>query len=216
MNLAPCLLDLDGTLMPSHEVDNACYWAAVRDVFETDVGVLSLHAFRHVTDAGILDEWCRRTVGRPPTALETAAVRKRFLAHIEDAAETTPEAFTPLPGLRDWLARRPSGSLAVATGGWSHTARFKLAAAGLDGFDLPLASADDALRRVDIMRTAHRRLGASFRTVTPTYFGDGAWDLAAARELDWPFIGIASGDRADALRRAGAEQVAPDFRAVAV
>ncbi len=214
MDSAPCLLDLDGTLMPSHDVDNACYWAAVGDVFATDGAVLALDGFRHVTDGGILDEWCRAVIDRPPTAPETEAVRARFLTRIEAAAGESPEAFVPLPGLLDWLAQRPAGSLAVATGGWGHTARFKLAAAGLDRFDLPVASADDALRRVDIMRAAQARLAPPYRAGAPVYFGDGAWDLAATRELGWDFIGIASGERADALRQAGAENVAPDFRSL--
>jgi beta-phosphoglucomutase-like phosphatase (HAD superfamily) len=214
MNAEPCLLDLDGTLMPSHDVDNACYWAAIGDVFETDGTVLALDGFRNVTDGGILGEWCHRVIERPPTEPESNAVRDRFLARIEAAAEEFPAAFTALPGLQGWLAQRPPGSTAIATGGWGHTARFKLTAAGLDAFALPLASGDDAIRRVDIMCTAREHLGSGFHDRTPTYFGDSTWDLAAAGELEWGFVGVASGARADALRRAGAAKVIPNYRAL--
>lgn len=207
----PCLLDLDGTLMPSHAVDNDCYWAAVDEVFETKTGSLDLAGFRNVTDDGILGEWCQQQLGRAPTRAERQAVCRRFLAHIERAATRHPEAFVALPGVAAWLAQRPRGSVAIATGGWGHTAQFKLGAAGLDRFNLPLASSDDGDRRTAIMRAAQALLGASWREATPVYFGDGRWDYDAARTLGWDFIGIASGARARALREAGARQVRPDF-----
>jgi phosphoglycolate phosphatase-like HAD superfamily hydrolase len=43
------------------------------------------------------------------------------------------------------------------------------------------------------------------------YVGDGSWDVHAARELDWGFVGIASGTRALQLRALGARHVFPDY-----
>lgn len=211
------MLDLDGTLMPSHEVDNRCYWQAVSQVLGRTTGTLELGGFAVVTDNGILDEWCRGELGRPPGVEETRAVRERFLALIEAAAASEPDSFRPLPGLRRWLQTglaRGRG-IAVATGGWGHTARYKLQAAGLADLPMPLASADDAPHRVGIMQAALASLQAAGRGGgQPVYIGDGPWDVAAASELGWAFIGIASGRRAAALRAAGASQVLPDFRAM--
>jgi phosphoglycolate phosphatase-like HAD superfamily hydrolase len=63
------------------------------------------------------------------------------------------------------------------------------------------------------MRIAARRtLGdRALSDAVFTYVGDGAWDVQASRELNWEFIGIASGPRAAQLRRAGATLVRENF-----
>ena len=101
----------------------------------------------------------------------------------------------------------------IATGGWGHSARLKLRLSGLEQFGLPLASSDDAVRRADIMQiAAQRTLGRRQTGETVfTYVGDGAWDVHASRELNWEFIGIASGPRAEQLRRAGATLIRENF-----
>ena len=54
-----------------------------------------------------------------------------------------------------------------------------------------------------------RCTGLDFSAVT--YVGDGAWDVKAARQLGWNFIGVGAGEAAEQLKRAGAETVIPDF-----
>ena len=44
--------------------------------------------------------------------------------------------------------------------------------------------------------------------------GDGIWDARACRSLRMPFVGVASGVRADRLRAEGATLVVPDFAEV--
>lgn len=204
------ILDLDGTLMPSSEVDNRCYWQAVADVFGAPARAPSLDGFRHVTDAGILDEWCRDHIGRPPCPMELETTRERFLERTREAAKRHPGSFTPFPGLLSWLRRRRDAghAVAIATGGWAHTARFKLDVAGLGRLGLPLSSADDAMTRTDIMRLALERLDGPRRA---TYIGDAPWDARAASQLGWAFIGRATGHDAQALRTAGAARVVADF-----
>jgi len=201
--------------MPSHAVDNDCYWRAVRAVFGAPDDTPALHGFQNVTDNGILDEWVDLQFGRAPSTPERTAVKAQFFRELETAAASAPEAFTPLPGCEDWLAVQAAGSVAIATGGWEHSARFKLRIAALEHFDLPLASADQGGDRTAIMQHALSLLidapvGTANRP-SLTYLGDGPWDFAAAQALGWRFIGIASGERADRLRTAGAEQVFPDF-----
>jgi phosphoglycolate phosphatase-like HAD superfamily hydrolase len=103
--------------------------------------------------------------------------------------------------------------ITIATGGWAHSARLKLKLSGLDRLDLPLASLDDALTRPEIMQVAVQKTlghrpptGACF-----TYVGDGIWDLQASQMLGWKFIGVAKGERAEQLKKAGASHVRADF-----
>ena len=210
------VLDLDGTLMPSAEIDNACYWQAVFGFFDRHGPIPDLHGFQHVSDSGILQEWCRRELGREPGAGETRQIKQLFGQHLETAHTRQPHLFSPMPGATDWLtAISASGHVfaGIATGGWEHSARLKLKLSGLDRFALPLASADDAVRRTDIMQIAVQRLPGSqvIEKTAITYIGDGVWDLLASRELDWDFIGIASGQRAAQLKQAGADNVRENF-----
>lgn len=215
------ILDIDGTLMPSHEIDNQCYWQALDECFGGAPEAVELNGFRHVSDAGILGEWMYKTWQREATARELERVRARFLELTQQAFATNPAAFAPMPGLKAWLAALiASGnqSIAIATGGWAHTARFKLQASGLDSFDFPLASSDDAIERRAIMEKALALLkpgsasdGRNAVNPAVCYVGDGPWDYKASQSLGWDFIGIAEGARAAVLRKAGAKQVFCNF-----
>ncbi len=209
------ILDLDGTLIPSAEIDNECFWQAVFACFGKRDKLPDLHGFEHVTDSGILHEWCTRELGRTPSAEETDQIKQHFLQLLESAWTQQPQHFSPLPGVNKWLetvADSDNVSAGIATGGWGHSARLKLKLSGLDQFDLPLASSDDAVARTQIMQiAAHRTLKPSVNNALFTYVGDGVWDLQASQQLDWEFIGIASGEQADRLKRSGASCVLTDF-----
>jgi phosphoglycolate phosphatase-like HAD superfamily hydrolase len=210
------ILDLDGTLIPTAEIDNECFWEAVFTCFGESDNLPDLHNFKNVTDNGILNEWCLRELGRLPCEQETARIRQVFLQRLESVAIQQPEHFNPVPGVTQWLKAVNDNNFsiaAIATGGWEHSARFKLQLAGLDRFKLPLASSDDALTRPQIMQVAARKtLGHRSQTgVGFTYVGDGTWDLQASQKLGWEFIGIAKGERAKQLKKAGARHVRTDF-----
>ncbi len=210
------ILDLDGTLMPSAEIDNQCFWQAVFECFGERPALPDLHGFKNVTDSGILGEWCAHELGRPPSMQESGQIKQHFLQLLESAYSLQARHFRPFPGVSTWLeAVRENDDVCagIATGGWEHSARLKLKLSGLDRFELPLASSDDAIARTDIMQIAARRtLGRQpeYNAVF-TYVGDGAWDLLASQELNWGFIGIAEGARAAELKQAGASHIRADF-----
>ena len=76
-----------------------------------------------------------------------------------------------------------------------------------------LASASDAPTRREILELAvHRaveRSGGAFSRIVAV--GDAPWDLRTAAALGWPFVGVASGERASRLRAAGASVVLRDL-----
>jgi phosphoglycolate phosphatase-like HAD superfamily hydrolase len=210
------ILDLDGTLMPCAKIDNECFWDAVFDCFGNSTTLPVLHEFTNVTDIGILNEWCVRELGRLPHKKEKRQIKQRFFQRLESASIRQPQGFQPFPGVISWLEKLAESRnvySGIATGGWQHTARLKLKLAGLDRFDLPLASSDDAIKRTDIMHIAARRVfdDQPHNEAVFTYVGDGVWDLQASRELDWEFIGIASGAQARKLRLAGAVDILANF-----
>lgn len=210
------ILDLDGTLMPSAEIDNKCYWQAVFACFGARERLPDLHQFKHVTDSGMLDEWCIRELGRSASAEETSQIKHHFVQLLESAFALHPGHFTPLPGVREWLETVIAHEhvyAGIATGGWQVSTRLKLKLSGLDRFGLPMASSDDAITRTEIMQIAAQRTLSrqSSNQADFTYVGDGAWDLQASRALDWRFIGIATDVRAEQLELAGATLIKPDF-----
>ena len=210
------ILDLDGTLMPSAEIDNRCYWQAVFACYEKQAELPDLRGFKDVTDSGILNQWCLQELGRLPAWEDIAWIKQRFLELLETASVEHLHSFTPLPGAEDWLdsvQQSSRVSVGIATGGWGHSARFKLDQSGLSRFNLPLASSDDAVSRTDIMQIAARRTleHEQIDGEKTCYVGDGVWDLKASQQLNWGFVGIASGRKAEALIDAGAKCVQADF-----
>lgn len=210
------ILDIDGTLIPTHQIDNECYWEAVEQVFGQHARSIDLLDYSHVSDMGIIEQWCMESLGRLPTRPELDELRELFLQMIKAISLQQPHLFHPRGGLVPWLEqswRQPGTRLAIATGGWGNTAAYKLEFSGLARFNMPLATSDDASRRTDIMRIAIERLrlnGADTRG-SVTYIGDGPWDLLASKELGWSFIGIAEGERARTLKELGADRVFEDF-----
>jgi len=210
------VLDLDGTLMPSAPIDNACYWEAVFACFGKQGALPDLHGFKHVTDTGILNEWCTRELGRPPRAQEITQIKQHFLQLLQAAWQHQPHHFSPLPGVVNWLQAVEKAQhvhAGIATGGWGHSARLKLKLSGLDRFKLPLASSDDAEARTAIMQVAAQKITGQppADDAVYTYVGDGVWDFDASHDLGWEFIGIAHGENAARLKQAGATHVSADF-----
>jgi phosphoglycolate phosphatase-like HAD superfamily hydrolase len=139
-----------------------------------------------------------------------AAFHDLFTERLKAALEIN--QLVEVPGARALLrALREDArfELAIATGAWRRSAILKLAAAEIDIAGLVFASADDAVDRGEIVRKAMVQLaGGVDRAI---FVGDGLWDVATASRLGLGFLGIGGGERAAALRGAGAGWVLADF-----
>jgi phosphoglycolate phosphatase-like HAD superfamily hydrolase len=163
-----------------------------------------------VTDPGIAVTLYERHRGRAPLASELAAFHDLFTERLKAALEIS--QLVEVPGARALLrALREDArfELAIATGAWRRSAMLKLAAAEIDIAGVAFASADDAVDRGEIVRKAMVQLaGGVDRAI---FVGDGLWDVATAGTLGLGFLGIGSGERAAALKGAGAGSVLADF-----
>lgn len=215
MNAAPAMLllfDLDGTLLAPEAglAAERAYWAGLSQALGLpDGGPVWLDAVRHVTCRGVADAWCRLRHGRPIARGEVAALRRLYRDGLDRAALAP--AARGAAGLLAQLAAE-GRAWGVATGCFAATARLKIARAGLP---LPpvLASCDDGVARATILRRAVARAEAHHRRrfARIVSIGDGPWDLAAAEALGLAFVGIARGERARVLARAGARRILPHF-----
>lgn len=207
------MFDVDGTLTNTTRIDHECYVRAVCETLRVESVDSDWAAYRHVTDSGIVAELLERA--RLPLAL-AINVKHRFVEMLQDAVMRGAR-ICAIPGAGEvlaTLARTDDVQPAIATGAWRDSAKFKLVAAGLDARGIPMATSDDSYCRTSIMRTAYAR---ALRTAgvdtfeTVTYVGDASWDLRAAGELGWAFLGRACGRRAERLRDLGAQHVLEDF-----
>jgi phosphoglycolate phosphatase-like HAD superfamily hydrolase len=209
------IFDIDGTLTATNEVDYECFLGAMRSVFGLDAQEIDWTAAPHVTDAAIMRWLCEVHVGQAPQVNQREKFTTDFVALLQDALTLSPERFAPIPGAPGLVSalRSADWDIALATGGWGASARLKLAECDPELLGVALASASDAESREEIVRLATSR--AASRSATSysriVSIGDGLWDLRTACALRLPFIGIATGARADELREAGASIVLPDL-----
>jgi phosphoglycolate phosphatase-like HAD superfamily hydrolase len=214
------IFDIDGTLTRTSEVDDACYIRAVREEWGVPSMSTDWSAYEHSTDNAIAAEIFRRARGREATPSELGALRDRFAGLVAAEAERAPERFQPVPGAPSLVVELPQRgwAVAIATGGWTPSARTKLARAGVPAADIPAAFACDARPRQEIIAIAASRAAARLgveRFERVVYLGDGVWDARACAAAGLPFVGVAQGQRAERLRDEGASVVLPDFADVA-
>ncbi|MGH9935956.1 MAG: HAD family hydrolase, partial [Blastocatellia bacterium] len=120
------------------------------------------------------------------------------------------ETFNRLVESRGWVK-------ALATGCWQPSAEMKLRAASINYQGVPGGFAEDGVARESIVGAAISRSRASYRRESfdrIVSVGDGVWDVRTAARLGLAFVGVASGERAEMLREAGAKQIIPDFEDV--
>ncbi|MET0066963.1 MAG: HAD family hydrolase [Candidatus Thiodiazotropha sp.] len=188
------MFDIDGTLVESYDFDAECFQDAVREVLDIEIDT-DWHHYRHVSDTGILRQILEEQEIQTPHELIIRRIRQQFTERI--TAHLRSEPMQPVPGARELfetLRQRDDVSLALATGGWSETARLKLDAAGFITQGIPLASSSHHYDRIEIMRHAERLSGIQ-KASRKTYFGDGPWDARAAQALEYDFVLV--GNRLD-------------------
>ena len=215
MNLI--MFDIDGTLTETNAIDADLYVQAVQESLNVTEVDTNWERYHHATDPGIAAEIIEEKTGHTATEEEMDAIRDRFVALVRAKASKEPSHFRPITGAKAMLAELTSFSniaIAIATGTWKEIALLKLSAASLVLPGAVIATASDTPSREDIMRIAEKRAlektgKASWRSVV--YVGDAVWDVRAAHELGYHFIGVGSGKRAGKLRDEGVTWIIPDY-----
>ena len=200
------IFDVDGTLVDAAELDDASFDLGFREVTGAGLPASVWAEFEEITAGAII----RRASGAADLELVQTQVRTAFLTRLRAGLEFNREAIRPFPGaakLLDFLREQNGYRVAIATGCWEETAKFKLAAAGLNIDGFAFASASDRERRSEIIALAAERAGVPLSS--SVYVGDGAWDLRAANQLGIPFIGV--GRSVEKLQREGARDTSRDL-----
>ena len=207
------VFDIDGTLTDTNDVDDDCFRRAVADIFALVNTSVDWSDAPHITDSALARWLCQTHCHRDASEAELARLTAHFVGLLRLELARLPARFLATPGAQGLFAylRAAGWGVALATGGWFPSAVLKLRAAGLHDSEIVLASASDAQSRPEIVALARQRAaeryGQDFERVVSV--GDAPWDVRAAAELGYGFIGV--GPRATSLRAAGATSVLSDF-----
>lgn len=212
------VFDLDGTLARTNFIDGECFVQAILETLEVDELNTNWDEYADVTDEGITRQIFLKRYGRHPAPEETDRVVDRFLDLLGKSHSQDSSHFAEIPGAAPFLQRiqqNPNWAIAIATGAWRRSAKFKIQRAFLPIQDFPSAFAEDgpsreAIVRAAIVRAQQHYQQKSFERVISV--GDALWDVRTARNLGLPFLGIAGGARAAVLRDNGASHVIEDYR----
>lgn len=212
------LFDIDGTLTKTISADEVCFTRAYKIALEVEKINTDWSVYTHCTDSWIAQEIIQEQFQRVPMDGEVPRVKATYVDQLRQSQAQDPDLFHPVPGAREMLERllhEAHWAVAIATGGWEPSARFKMQSAGLGDFTFPYSTADDAFSREDILRIAiekaqHSYQQTSFDSIVS--IGDGTWDIVTAQNLGVPFLGIAERDQEQRLRALGAETILPDYR----
>jgi phosphoglycolate phosphatase-like HAD superfamily hydrolase len=212
------VFDIDGTLCRTSGLDDACWRQAALEVLEIDEMSTDWSDYPHSTDESIATALIREHHGVDPDRALLDRLRDHFVSLLEQCHIDDPSCVQATPGAVELLAALSQSDhpVAIATGGWTPSARFKLSRSGIRWENLPAAYACDAHPREEIISRAIERAAEAYHCTTSefkriVYVGDGVWDIRAADKLGISFLGIASGHRASQLHDAGAQVVFEDF-----
>ena len=199
------IFDVDGTLIGGEEYDWKAFNDAFLDVTGRSIPTEFWTSLEEVTASAIV----RHALSDLPVAEQMkleSRVRERCLENLKIERSRNPKAFAShvkTRALLRELEEHPEFDVAIATGDWLETIRFKLAAAEIELNRFVHATASDTPIRADIIHLAAQRSNRSLNEAV--YIGDGRWDMRACRMLGIPFIG--TGQRVESLKADGAEWI---------
>ncbi len=211
------IFDIDGTLTETNKVDNECFVKAFADSHNITGIETDWTRYKHVTDSGIALEIFNERLGRAPNKKDFSTFKTCFVKNLSEFANKDETLFGQILNAKEMLAKlifAEDWAIALATGCFYKSAELKLKKAKMDIKSFPIATADDAVSREEILRLAikksleHYRQNKFDKTVS---IGDGVWDVRTAKNLNLDFVGIASGKQAELLRAEGANHVIKDF-----
>lgn len=207
------IFDIDGTLTNTYKIDENCFVRA----FALEFGIFGINTnwseYSYTTDSGITQQIFKEKLERLPSDKELVRLKARFVSLLQEAYINNQDLLGEIPGAANVLAKLqldPDWCVAIATGGWCESAKLKLKKAHLKIEGIPLASANDALSREDIIKTVLIKAKDVYQVEKfqkVVFVGDGVWDVKAAYQLSIAFIGIGN----KKLTNVGASKVIKDF-----
>ncbi|PSV47652.1 HAD family hydrolase [Photobacterium indicum] len=191
------LLDIDGTLVDSDEIDQHCLTLAIEDVLGISTDG-NWSQYQKVTDSGIIDEILLKNNISESRSIIHRKVEARYLECIREYLNNNPSEMHEIKGAKkfiDQMQDREDTHIAIATGAWESAAKLKLQAVGIDTSNITFTSSSDAMSRTEIMALAAFRAKQDTGEIFDrrVFFGDGEWNKNATQELGYDFVAVGTG-----------------------
>ncbi len=189
------VFDIDGTLTDTNHVDGLAFLEAWKAVYQIENLSTRWSDYSQSTDSGIFEEVFEKNFGVKAEDKDRALFRSTFVDILKKYSDTQPDFFKEVSGAKVLLDRLSAEGIAVslATGAWRDSGLTKLMAAGLDVSSIPIASAEDSLKRSEILQRSIERALVKYQPnkefSSVTYIGDGIWDWHASKEVGVRFVG---------------------------
>ena len=201
------IFDNDGTICDTQRVEGRCYAQAIERVTGRLLASSDWATFAEPTSSAI----ARQLLADDADARDKEElIKHEFCRLLEEERPTFPGDFAPISGAAEFMQRLEHEgvcSIAIATGCFDTSARYKLKCCGVSLDRYPHATSSDTPTRREIIPLAAARAG--FDLTSAVYFGDASWDVAVSTALGIPMIGI--GRRIDQLRELGVRFVFRDY-----
>jgi phosphoglycolate phosphatase-like HAD superfamily hydrolase len=201
------VFDNDGTICDTQEVEGWCFTKAIEGVTGQSLATVDWSKYEEPTSSAIVQDLLS---GDPLAKEKEQHIEDEFVRLLRADQPKWPGDFTPIAGAVEFIARLKQENLcevAIATGCFEASARFKLQCCGIDINAFPHATSSDTPQRRDIITLAASRAGFELESVI--YLGDALWDLRVSRELNIPMIGM--GRRYDTLQMQGVPDTFRDY-----
>lgn len=201
------IFDNDGTICDTQDVEGRCYSLAIERVTGKPLSSLDWTTYTEPTSSAIVRELL---AGDAEAAEKEERIEAEFCRLLREERPNFPGDFSPIPGAIEFLHRLDREgvcALAIATGCFDASARFKLECCGVSLDRYPHATSSDTPRRREIIPLAAARAGFDLGSVV--YFGDAPWDVRVSTALGIPMIGI--GRRFEQLRESGVRFAFRDY-----
>lgn len=207
------IFDIDGTLCYSQKADDICFISAFRKAADINIENTDWDSYEHATEYSITCKLITREIDKQadPDLLEL--VKENYLSELKSAFNSDKGSFIAVPRaikLVEYLKKHPNYRIAIATGGFYRSAKYKLDTLGFQTEDITIFSSEQYGTKPEMLRELIRNqsLENSFEKVF--YVGDRPYDLETCRELGIDFIGV-DYENNGKLKSLGAENVITDF-----
>ena len=151
------IFDIDGTLTETDEVDDKCFVKAFAESHQISDIETDWTKYKHVTDSGILSEVFEKKLERAPEEKDFTAFKHCFVEKLREFAGKDTKFFAEIPGAKIMLEKlrlEKDWAIALATGCFYDSAELKIKTARINIEDFPVATADDAISREEILQIA--------------------------------------------------------------
>ncbi len=204
------VFDIDGTLLKSEHIHTSSYLSTMKAIGISDVNE-EWHTYEHHTDSHILKVNYERLFRKDIDAAVIDNFEKLMTQKILDMAECT--QITDAQSVIQSIEQSDDHDMCFATGSFRQPVITKLILAQLDINNDLLVGANRYYKREEIILQAiaqAKDINQQKEYDLIISFGDGIWDLQAARNLNIEFVGVGTEHR-ETLSNMGAKYHLDDW-----